>query len=124
MRRSISRIVQRRARDICEYCRMPHRFYRTDFQVDHIIAEQHGGSTDLDNLAWSCLHCNLHKGPNLTGIDPLTKKISRLFHPRRDNWSAHFRWRGPDLVGRSARGRATIAVLAMNDPRYIAVRKS
>ena len=26
-------------------------------QPDHIIAEQHGGATDLVNLAFACFHC-------------------------------------------------------------------
>jgi hypothetical protein len=42
--------------------------------------------------------------------------IAKLFHPRRHDWSHHFRWDGPVLVGRTAIGRATIAVLQMNDP--------
>src|SRR5208337_5662096 len=55
------------------------------FPIDHIIARQHGGSTTLDNLALSCLHDNTHKGPNVAGIDPISKRISRQFNPRRDN---------------------------------------
>jgi len=35
---------------------------------------QHGGFDDLDNLALACIDCNLHKGPNLTVIDPETNK--------------------------------------------------
>jgi hypothetical protein len=31
-----------------------------------------GGSDDPDNLALACHHCNLHKGPNLAGVDPRT----------------------------------------------------
>jgi hypothetical protein len=42
--------------------------------------------------------------------------IAKLFHPRRHDWSHRFRWDGPVLVGRTAIGRATIAVLQMNDP--------
>jgi hypothetical protein len=44
----------------------------------------HGGSDDLDNLALASIDCNLHKDPNLTAIDPETKKITALFHPRRE----------------------------------------
>jgi hypothetical protein len=46
----------------------------------------------------------------------------RLFHPRRYKWNRHFRWRGPVLVGRTAIGRATIAVLAINDIQNVALR--
>jgi hypothetical protein len=36
----------------------------------------------------------------------------------------HFRWDGPYLIGRTAIGRTTILVLAMNDPDVIQVRRS
>ncbi|MGZ3493056.1 MAG: HNH endonuclease, partial [Gemmatimonadaceae bacterium] len=92
------------------------------FQVDHIIAEQHGGSETLFNLAWSCLRCNKHKGPNIAGIDPVTKRMTALFHPRRQLWERHFAWEGPIIVGRTRAGRPTIRTLAMNDPDAVAFR--
>jgi hypothetical protein len=39
-----------------------------------------------------------------------------------DEWRRHFRWDGPCLVGRTAVGRVTIAVLAMNAPAFVEVR--
>ena len=51
--------------------------------LEHIIARQQSGETVLENLAWTCHRCNRHKGPNLTGIDPMTQEITPLFHPRR-----------------------------------------
>src|SRR5947209_1383072 len=115
MEESLARRVRERAAHACEYCRMPQAYYPTvPFPIDHIIARQHGGATTLGNLALSCLHDNSHKGPNLTGIDPLTRKLTRLFHPRRHKWERHFRWDGPYLVGRTAIGRTTIAVLNIN----------
>ena len=59
----------------------------------------------------------------MTGIDPRTKKLARLFNPRRHKWDRHFRWQGPYLVGRSPVGRVTIAVLAMNDPDAVRARE-
>jgi hypothetical protein len=101
---------------------MPSVYDPLPFQVDHIIAEQHGGETLLENLAWSCLHCNKHKGPNIAGLDPLTGHLVRLFHPRRQVWDRHFAWDGPTLVGRTRIGRTTIRVLAMNDPEFVDFR--
>jgi hypothetical protein len=46
----------------------------------------------------------------------------RLFHPRRDNWQDHFRWKGPRIQARTAVGRVTIAVLDMNHSDSVAVR--
>jgi hypothetical protein len=94
------------------------------FPIDHIIARQHGGGTRLGNLALSCLHDNLHMGPNIAGIDPLTRKLTKLFNPRRHKWERHFRWDGPYLIGLTAVGRTTIVVLAMNDPDVIRDRRS
>ncbi len=122
---SLAQEVRERAGHACEYCRMPQSCYPTvPFPVDHIIARQHGGSTSLDNLALSCLHDNTHKGPNIAGVDPQTRRITRLFNPRRDKWKRHFRWEGSHLVGKTAVGRTTIVVLAMNHPDAVAVRQS
>jgi hypothetical protein len=114
--------VRRRAGDRCEYCRLPQTLSSTRFQIDHIIAEQHGGRMVASNLALACLADNNHKGPNLAGIDPRSGKKVWLFNPRRHKWSRHFRWQGPVLVGRTPIGRATIAVLAINLPLRVAQR--
>jgi len=122
---SLADQVRQRANHRCEYCRMPEALYPTvPFPIDHIIAEQHGGATVLGNLALSCLHDNSHKGPNIAGIDTVSKKLTRLFHPRKHKWEHHFRWDGVHLVGRTAIGRVTVAVLAMNDPAVIEVREA
>ncbi len=71
---------------------------------------------------WRCHRCNLRKGPNLTGIDPYTGELVPLFHPRRDEWNAHFRWQGMQIEGVSPVGRATVQVLAMNDARRLELR--
>ena len=115
--------VRLRAGHACEYCRLPQASYPTvPFPIDHIIARQHGGRTSLSNLALSCLHDNAHKGPNIAGIDRLTKQLTKLFNPRQHKWERHFRWAGPYLIGKTAVGRTTIAVLAMNHPDVIEVR--
>ena len=122
MTRSLLLEVQRLAGERCDYCRMPAAYDPLPFQLDHIIAQQHGGETVLENTAWSCLHCNKHKGPNIAGIDPLTGQMVALFHPRRQRWHRHFEWDGPILVGRTRTARATIRVLAINDLAAVAFR--
>ena len=102
---------------------MPQAHYPAPFQVDHVIALQQGGPTVLHNLALSCLHCNSHKGPNIAGLDPKTRKLTRLFNPRRQKWARHFRWEGVLLVGRTPVGRTTVAVLNMNAPVRVALRE-
>jgi hypothetical protein len=90
--------------------------------ADQIIGEKHGGPTDADNLAYACVCCNLHKGPNIAGIDPLSGNLSRLFHPRRDLWPDHFTVFGAEIIGANEIGRTTVEVLAMNDETSIIVR--
>jgi hypothetical protein len=106
--------IWQRAGHRCEYCRIPHPHYRLPFQVDHIIARQHGGETILANLAMACFHCNRFKGPNIAGLDPASRELIRLFHPRTDLWTDHFQFDGAWLLGLTPVGRVTIHVLAMN----------
>jgi hypothetical protein len=121
--RGIDRSVRERAAHRCEYCHMPQAARRLRFPIDHITAEQHHGKTEPENLALCCARCNRHKGPNLAGIDPLTGAMERLFHPRLDFWTEHFRWNGALIEGRTAIGRATVDVLVMNHPEELAVRR-
>lgn len=111
-----------RARNRCEYCHLPQDVSELLFHVEHIIPRQHGGADDLDNSALACPDCNLLKGPNLTAIDPRTRRTVRLFHPRRDKWPQHFARRGPRIVGKTAMGRATVSLLKMNSPQRIRIR--
>lgn len=117
--------VRQRADHACEYCHMPQAYYPTvPFPIDHIIAQQHGGATVFANLALSCLHDNCHKGPNIAGLDPARRKLTRLFNPRRHKWRHHFRRDGPLLVGKTAIGRVTVGVPAMNDSAVMEVREA
>lgn len=67
MNEQLRRLVVQRAGGRCEYCHFPETASFYPFQIDHIIAEKHGGPTIADNLAWSCYYCNTYKGPNIAG---------------------------------------------------------
>lgn len=110
MTAGLRRAIRERARDCCEYCRLPQENSVLSFHIEHVIPRQHGGVTHEDNLALACPHCNLHKGPNLTGIDPDSGQVCRLFHPRRDSWAEHFGQENSRIMGRTAVGRATVLV--------------
>jgi hypothetical protein len=114
MEHALEELVWRRAGDCCEYCLIPQQCEESAAEIDHIIAAVHGGRTLASNLALSCLWCNRHKGTNLAGIDPKTRLLTRLFHPRRHSWPHHFRREGAYLRGRTGIGRTTIRVLNMN----------
>ncbi|HMO27176.1 MAG TPA: HNH endonuclease signature motif containing protein [Tepidisphaeraceae bacterium] len=117
-------LVRRRAGHRCEYCRLPQSVHDQPFSVDHITARKHGGGDEDTNLALCCLRCNLRKGTDLTGIDPVTQQIAVLFHPRRNDWDEHFRWDGASIVGVTQSERVTVQVLQMNDPVRLRLRES
>lgn len=119
---SLRQRVRVRAGDRCEHCRLRQEHSELAHHVEHIVARQRLTSNSLDNLALACHCCNRKKGPNLTGIGPETGEITVLFHPSRDNWPDHFRWKGPVIEGLSAIGRATINVLALNNGRRMRLR--
>ncbi|HEY3915279.1 MAG TPA: HNH endonuclease signature motif containing protein [Verrucomicrobiae bacterium] len=119
----LQRTVRERARHRCEYCYFPEVFAEVPFHVDHVIARQHGGTSLLDNLALACCFCNRYKGPNLSGLDPTSREIVPLFHPRKDQWENHFGWSGAQIIGRTANGRATIQALRLNRTDALAVRQ-
>lgn len=112
----LKKTVRSRAGLRCEYCHLPEGIAELPFQFDHVIAEQHGGEATEDNLALACARCNRYKGPNLSGIDPESGKLTRLFNPRTDAWSKHFVWKAASLSAWTAIGRTTIAVLQINHP--------
>ncbi len=68
----VEREVVRRAGGRCEYCHFPEQAAELPFHLDHIIARKHLGLTEEANLAWACFSCNLRKGPNIAGLDPVT----------------------------------------------------
>ena len=118
----LRRQIQERAQGRCEYCLLHEADMYYPHEPDHIIAEKHGGPTSLENLAWSCLYCNRFKGTDLASVDPASKKVVFLFHPREQKWNRHFRLNGARIEGITASGRATIALLHMNDPERVAYR--
>jgi len=107
--------IRRRAGNRCEYCLLSEAQSEFAHEIEHIIPKQHGGSEDVENLALACSQCNRFKGPNLTGIDPQSGAIVRLFHPRRDEWREHFLLQDSLIDGLTAVGRTTVVVLRMND---------
>jgi hypothetical protein len=115
-------LVRRRAGDRCEYCLLRQEHDAATLHVDHILARQHGGDDDPSNLSLACHHCNLHKGPNLSGIDPVSGTLTPLFNPRRDAWPDHFEFQGAVIVGLTPIGRTTALVLALNSPGQFQVR--
>jgi len=116
--------VSKRANARCEYCQLPDLVpHLMRFQLEHIRARRHGGSSLLNNLAWACPRCNERKGTNLSAVDPDTNRVVRLFNPRRDAWSRHFFWEALCIRGVTATGRATAWLLDFNSGERLRLRQ-
>lgn len=114
MDEAIKQRVRERAGLRCEYCHLPQEFSALRFHVEHVVAHQHGGADSIDNLALACPDCNFHKGTNLTGIDPDSGRVTRLFDPRSEVWNDHFARDAARIIGKTPVGRTTAWLLEMN----------
>lgn len=127
-RRDISAEVRDRVRqqvgNRCGYCLSPQRLVLGRLEIEHIIPSGAGGSDRESNLWLACSLCNFKKGPNLSGRDPVSANVVPLFHPRLQRWGRHFRRVGATLVGRTQTGRATVAVLDINEPIRVRLRQA
>lgn len=111
---ALRRLVEERAKQRCEYCQLPAGVAFFPHEVDHVIAEKHGGTTEEGNLAYTCWRCNRYKGSDLGSFDPQTGVFSFLFNPRNQQWLEHFKFVGTILVGMTPEGRTTIKLLQLN----------
>jgi hypothetical protein len=117
------RLVRNRAGNRCEYCRLHQDaapFLR--FHIEHIQARQHIQDDSSDNLALAYPDCNRHKGPNLTTLDPNTREVVLLYHPRKDDWNEHFVLDGYYIRGITQTGIATENLLKFNSDERVEMR--
>lgn len=123
---AVNRAVRERARSRCEYCRAPDDFNTDPFSIEHIHPVSRDGNNDEDNLAFSCLGCNLAKDVRIDAPDPVTGQRLALFHPRRDPWSEHFGWSENflEVEARTATGRVTILALDLNRRKIQNLRRA
>jgi 5-methylcytosine-specific restriction endonuclease McrA len=57
----LEQIIRGWASGRCEYCRMPESASALKHVLDHIIARQHGGKTEVGNLAVCCGRCSFQR---------------------------------------------------------------
>lgn len=119
---ALRRSVEQRADYRCEYCHLPANVAFFPHEIDHIVAEKHGGLTSEDNLAYTCWRCNRHKGSDLGSFDPATGDFCFLFHPRSQQWQQHFNIRDNVIIGITPEGRTTAQLLKLNIDERIAER--
>lgn len=119
---ALRQLVYDRAQGYCEYCLVPDRFTLAPHEIDHIIAEKHGGSTEAENLALACVLCNKRKGSDIASVDPETREVSALYHPRKDIWHQHFHLSGAQFLPLTIKWRTTLQLLQLNQQSRIEER--
>jgi HNH endonuclease len=122
---SLRQQVAIRANFVCEYCLIPEQFLATVFHIDHIRSQKHGGKTEAENLAYSCPHCNQHKGSDIaTFINDEDEQTIRFFNPRKDQWYHHFEISYGKINPISSIGIATESILNFNQIERVILRKA
>jgi hypothetical protein len=117
------RLVSVRAEGLCEYCLIHADDTYFGCEVDHVISRKHGGPTEAENLALACLFCNRQKGTDIGSILPGSNELIRLFHPRQDRWSGHFRLEGPVIRPLTPIGEVTANLLQLNSSDRLLERR-
>jgi hypothetical protein len=120
---ALRRIVAARSNALCEYCLIQEDDTVFGCEVDHIISEKHGGTTDASNLAYACAFCNRAKGSDIGSTVQGTGTYVRFFHPRLDYWAEHFIPDGVKIVALSDIGDATSRILAFNTSERLLERQ-
>jgi len=118
----LRRLVETRANYLCEYCLIDKDDTYLGCQVDHIIAEKHGGLTEADNLSYACTFCNRSKGTDIGSIALSTREFTRFFSPRTDHWGNHFSLNGVVIEPRTPIAEATVNILGFNEPERVLER--
>lgn len=118
--------ISKQAKNRCGYCLGEQQYIFAPLEIEHILPESLGGKTEEENLWLACRFCNGYKGTQTHGVDPLTKKRSKLFNPRRQKWNRHFKLSEDktEIIGKTICGRATVDALQMNNEAQTSVRRN
>lgn len=111
--------VRQRAHYCCEYCGTSETDAGGELTIDHFHPRSRGGSDQLDNLLYCCIHCNQFKG------DYWQSNIAetRLWNPRIEPASLHFlEYEDGRLGPITETGEFTIRLLRLNRPALVASR--
>jgi len=63
-------IIREKFRYCCGYCGISESDVGGELEIDHFQPASKGGTNDIDNLVYACVHCNRFKGnywPDETG---------------------------------------------------------
>ena len=123
LNKEIRRLVATRAYYLCEYCLISEQDTILGCAIDHIISIKHGGSSEIDNLAYCCVYCNRFKGSDIGSIILDKKEFSRFYHPRWDHWGTHFKLNNYVIEAATSIGEVTARILGFNDQTRLLERQ-
>jgi len=115
--------VAQRAGFRCEYCLMHEADLVIGAHIDHIISIKHGGSSTLQNLAYSCLIYNVNKVSDIATMLLPSEKPIRFFNPRKDRWADHFDLVDGSISPKTEIGIATVKILDLNATERVLRRR-
>lgn len=109
----------------CAYCQTSQQIIGPLLEIDHIVPESKGGSSEESNLTLACPLCNSRKSDVTEAVDPASGRLTPLFNPKLEQWTTHFEWtdNGAVITGRTATGRVTVLILDLNHPDVVAARR-
>jgi HNH endonuclease len=119
---ALRRLVITCAENLCEHCLIDVEDTFFGGEVDHIVGVKHGGTTEADNLAYTCQPCNRNKGSDLESMYGPSGQLVRFFHPRLDHWADHFALHGALIEALTAIGEVTVRILGFNSEERLQER--
>jgi hypothetical protein len=121
--KSIKEKVAKRANNCCEYCLLSERVSFYKFHIEHIRSLKHGGTSNLDNLAYGCPDCNAFKGSDIATFIENTDLLTPFFNPRKDIWEEHFEIQNGAIYGKTLIGQATVKIFKFNEIERLIFRQ-
>ena len=118
----IRQVVAQRADFCCEYCLLPDKVSFYAFHIDHIKSIKHGGSSNLENFAYSCPECNYCKGTDIASSSE-NDEIVRFYNPRKDIWSQHFEYLDGMILCKTDIAKVTERIFKFNEPDRLIFRQ-
>jgi 5-methylcytosine-specific restriction endonuclease McrA len=88
--KSLKKLIMSRAQGYCEYCKSPADFTTEPFLIEHIFPRSRQGTNTAENLAYSCIGCNVNKSDLTDFLDMVSQEIVPLFNPRTMARNEHF----------------------------------
>ena len=116
--------IRREAGNRCGYCLLPQEILMGKLEIEHLLPLAQGGTDDETNLWLACRDCNSYKSSKIYGFDDQTGRKVKIFNPRTQNWSKHFKFseEKTKIIGKTACGRATVIALKMNEKQAVKAR--